>query len=209
MKVLMINGSPHKEGCTYTALKEMADKLNELDIETEIVHVGNKAISGCMGCGGCRRSADKSCVIKDDCANEIAKKAAEADGIVIGSPVHYAAASGQITSLMHRVFYSRSKELVNKPGCAVVSCRRGGASAAFDQLNKYFAINNMPIVTSQYWNQVHGNTPEEVRRDKEGMQTMRTLAVNMAWLLKCLKAADEAGVAAPVYEPKLHTNFIE
>lgn len=205
MKVLLINGSPHKAGCTYTALCEMEKQFKELGVETEIVWTGAQPIGGCMGCGACRKLG--KCVI-DDIVNDIAAKLDGADGIVIGSPVHYAAASGQITSAMHRLFYSSGAKLAGKPGCAVVSCRRGGASAAFDQLNKYFGISNMPVVTSQYWNQVHGNTPEEVQRDEEGLQTMRTLALNMTWLMKCIEAGKNAGVDLPQYEQKVKTNFI-
>lgn len=205
MKALLINGSPHKKGCTYTALKEMEDKLNELGIETQLVHIGNKAINGCQACGACRKLG--KCFI-DDIVNEAAAMLDDFDAIVVGSPVYYASASGQVSAFLDRLFYSAGGKLAGKPGCAVMSCRRGGATATFDQLNKYFSINNMPIVTSQYWNQVHGNTPEEVKQDLEGMQTMRTLAVNMAWLLKCIEAGKAAGVSAPEYEDKLKTNFI-
>ena len=205
MKVLMINGSPHKSGCTYTALKEMADKLGSLGVESEIVHIGNKAINGCQACAACRKLG--KCVM-DDIVNEVAEKLASADAFVVGSPVYYSSASGQVTSFLDRLFYSAGGKLAGKPGCAIVSCRRGGATATFDQLNKYFSINNMPIVTSQYWNQVHGNTPEEVKQDLEGLQTVRTLALNMAWLLKCIDAGKTAGIEAPKYEEKLKTNFI-
>ncbi len=205
MKVLMINGSPHKSGCTYTALKEMADKLGSLGVESEIVHIGNKAINGCQACAACRKLG--KCFM-DDIVNEVAEKLASADAFVVGSPVYYSSASGQVTSFLDRLFYSAGGKLAGKPGCAIVSCRRGGATATFDQLNKYFSINNMPIVTSQYWNQVHGNTPEEVKQDLEGLQTVRTLALNMAWLLKCIDAGKTAGIEAPKYEEKLKTNFI-
>lgn len=205
MKVLLINGSPHEKGCTYTALKEVAKALNEGQIETEIFWIGSRPLAGCMSCMGCRSKG--SCVLEDT-VNEAAVKLDEADGIVVGSPVHYAAASGQITSFLDRLFYSNGGKLAYKPGAAVVSCRRGGASAAFDQLNKYFTINSMPIVSSQYWNQVHGNTPEEVMEDGEGMQTMRTLGRNMAWLLQSLEAGRKAGVTIPAPEERIHTNFI-
>lgn len=205
MKVIMLNGSPHKNGCTYTGLSIIADTLKEQGIESEIIHVGSAPLAGCKGCAACRKLG--KCVI-DDLVNEVAAKLESADAIVIGSPVHYAATSGQITTLCHRLFYSAGSKLKNKPGCAIVSCRRGGASAAFDQLNKYFAINNMPIVTSSYWNQIHGNTPEEVLKDEEGLQTMRTLGVNMAWLLKCISAGKAAGISTPNYEEKIKTNFI-
>lgn len=205
MKVILVNGSPHKSGCTYTALKEIADELEKNGIEAELFWTGNKPLSGCMGCRSCYDTG--KCIV-DDMVNEFVLKASSADGFVFGSPVHYAAPSGFITSFMDRLFYSGGRFLANKPAAAIVSCRRGGASSAFDQLNKYFSINNMPIVTSQYWNMVHGNTPDEVRRDLEGMQTMRTLALNMAWLLKCIDAGKKAGIGMPVYEEKQKTNFI-
>ena len=205
MKVLLVNGSPHAKGCTFTALTEVAETLKANGIDTEIMHLGTKPISGCLGCGKCFKTG--KCFI-DDVVNVFLDKAPEADGFVFGSPVHYAAASGQLTSFLDRVFYGKSALFYNKPGAAVVSCRRGGASAAFDQINKYFTINNMPIVSSQYWNQVHGNTPEEVKQDLEGMQTMRTLGRNMAWLLKCIEAGKNAGIPLPEQEPRLRTNFI-
>ncbi len=206
MKVLLINGSPKEAGCTYTALKEVADTLHTEGIETEIVSVGKAPIQGCIGCGGCNRAG--KCVFDSDMVNTVIEKAADADGFILGTPVHYAAASGAITSLMDRVCYAGGKHLAFKPAAAIASCRRGGASAAFDQLNKYFTILNMPIVSSNYWNQVHGNTPEEVRQDEEGMQTMRQLARNMAWMLKSLKAGKDAGIPAPEVEPKIKTNYI-
>jgi multimeric flavodoxin WrbA len=206
MKVLLINGSPKANGCTFTALSEVAKALESEGIETEIFHVGTKPIRGCMACGGCSNT-DSQCVFDDDTVNIALKKAKEADGFVFGSPVHYAGASGQITSFLDRFFYA-GEDFEYKPGAAIVSCRRGGSTAAFDQLNKYFTISNMPIVSSQYWNMVHGNTPEEVKQDLEGMQTMRTLGKNMAWLLKCINAGKEAGVKLPEKEPREFTNFI-
>ena len=205
MKVILVNGSPKKNGCTYTALTEVAGALEENGIETEIFHVGNKPLAGCMGCGACLKTG--KCFM-DDTVNEFVEKAKEADGFVFGSPVHYAAASGAITSFLDRAFYGKGSVFAGKPGASVVSCRRGGASAAFDQLNKYFTISSMPVVSSQYWNQVHGTTPEEVRQDEEGMQTMRTLGNNMAWLLKCIEAGKKNGVAVPTAEDKIKTNFI-
>ncbi|MCH5253146.1 MAG: flavodoxin family protein, partial [Lachnospiraceae bacterium] len=162
MKVLLVNGSPHKEGCTYTALKEVAGALEKNGVQTEIIWLGVDEIAGCIGCGAC---AGTGVCFRKDIVNEFVEKAGEADGFVFGSPVHYAAASGALTSFMDRAFYSGGGHLTGKPGAAVVSCRRGGGSAAFDQLNKYFTINCMPVVSSQYWNQVHGNTPEEVEQD--------------------------------------------
>lgn len=205
MKVLLVNGSPRTKGCTYTALQEVANTLNQQGIETEIFQVGAKPICGCIGCGVCSKTG--KCFM-NDVVNEFVEKAASADAFVFGSPVHYAAASGSITSFLDRAFYSGGSVFADKPGAAVVSCRRGGATATFDQINKYFTICNMPIVSSQYWNMVHGNTPEEVVQDEEGMQTMRTLASNMAWLLKCIEAGKKAGIAMPVREEKLRTNFI-
>ena len=205
MKVILVNGSPKKNGCTYTALTEVAGALEKNGIETEIFHVGNKPLAGCMGCGACLKTG--KCFM-DDTVNEFVEKAKEADGFVFGSPVHYAAASGAITSFLDRAFYGKGSVFAGKPGASVVSCRRGGASAAFDQLNKYFTISSMPVVSSQYWNQVHGTTPEEVRQDEEGMQTMRTLGNNMAWLLKCIEAGKAAGVSFPEREPAQKTNFI-
>ena len=205
MKVLLVNGSPHAQGCTYTALCEVAAALEKQGIETELFQVGTKPISGCLGCGACIKT--RKCVI-DDVVNEFVEKAKDADGFVFGSPVHYAGASGAITSFMDRAFYGKGAVYANKPAAAVMSCRRGGATATLDQLNKYFTISNMPIVSSQYWNMVHGNTPDEVRQDAEGMQTMRTLGINMAWLLKCIEAGKAAGIAMPEREAKVATNFI-
>ncbi len=205
MKVILVNGSPKKNGCTYTALTEVAGALEKNGIETEMFHVGNKPLAGCMGCGACLKTG--KCFM-DDTVNEFVEKAKEADGFVFGSPVHYAAASGAITSFLDRAFYGKGSVFAGKPGASVVSCRRGGASAAFDQLNKYFTISSMPVVSSQYWNQVHGTTPEEVRQDEEGMQTMRTLGNNMAWLLKCIELGKKEGISFPEGEKKIATNFI-
>ncbi len=205
MKVLLVNGSPHKEGCTYTALQEIATTLAKEGIETEIFWIGVKGVVGCIGCASCRKMGE---CFRKDIVNEFVKKAAKADGFIFGSPVHYAAASGDLTSFMDRAFYSGGAAMAGKPGAAIVSCRRGGAAAAFDQLNKYFTINNMPIVSSQYWNQVHGNAAEEVKKDEEGMQTMRTLGRNMAWLLRCIEAGKEKGITFPEREPGIRTNFV-
>lgn len=205
MKVILVNGSPKEKGCTYTALCEVAGALEKNGIETEIFQVGAKPIAGCIGCGACSKTG--KCFV-DDGVNEFVEKAKAADGFVFGSPVHYAAASGALTSFLDRAFYGKGAVFAGKPGAAIVSCRRGGASAAFDQLNKYFTISNMPVVSSQYWNQVHGNTPEEVRKDAEGMQTMRTLGNNMAWLLKCIEAGAAVGITFPEREPAVKTNFI-
>jgi len=206
MKVLLINGSPNNKGCTYTALCEVGKELNKSNIETEIFHIGNQPIRGCTACKKC--SELKKCVFDDDAVNIVADKANTSDGFIFGSPVHFAGPSGFITSLLDRCFYSGRDVFAYKPGAAIVSCRRGGASSAFDQLNKYFTISNMPVVSSQYWNMVHGNTPEEVLQDIEGLQTMRTLGRNMAWLLKSIEAGQKAGVPSPEKEEKVKTNFI-
>ncbi len=207
MKVLLINGSPKPAGCTFTALSEIASTLEKQNIETEIFHVGNKPIRGCMACGACSKTGSGKCVFDDDSVNVALEKAKDIDGFIFGSPVHYAGASGQMTSFLDRFFYA-GNGFGYKPGAAIVSCRRGGSTAAFEQLNKYFTISNMPIVSSQYWNMVHGNTPEEVRQDLEGMQTMRTLGNNMAWLLKSIKAGQDAGLTLPEKEVRAWTNFI-
>ena len=205
MKVLLVNGSPKPKGCTYTALCEIAKELENNGIETEIFHIGSKPIAGCLGCKACVKLGK---CIQEDVVNESLEKFIKADGYVFGTPVHYASASGAITSFLDRLFYSNGKNFADKPGAVIVSCRRGGATAAFDQLNKYFTISNMPVVSSQYWSMVHGNTPEEVVQDVEGMQTMRTLGKNMAWLLKCIEAGDKAGVMRPQREAKINTNYI-
>lgn len=207
MKVLLINGSPKSKGCTYTALREVEKELQSENIETEIYHVGTNPISGCTGCGGCHKTNSHKCVVYDDTVNIALEKAKGVDAFVFGSPVHYAAASGQITSFLDRFFYA-GQGFEYKPGASIVSCRRSGSTAAFEQLNKYFTISNMPIVSSQYWNAVHGNTPNEVKQDLEGMQTMRTLGKNMAWLLKSLQAGKAAGIKLPEKEPRAVTNFI-
>lgn len=208
MKVLLINGSPKSTGCTFTALNEVARAIEEEGIEIEILQVGNKPISGCIACGSCSRSKSGKCAISSDSVNIAIEKAKDADGFIFGSPVHYAGASGSITSFLDRMFYAGGKHFKNKPGAAIVSCRRGGATATFDQLNKYFTISSMPIVSSQYWNMVHGNTPDEVKQDLEGMQTMRKLGKNMAWLLKSIEAGKKAGLELPKEEEVIRTNFI-
>ena len=205
MKVLLVNGSPNEKGCTYTALEEVANSLNKNGIETEFFWLGNKPISGCIGCGSCLKNG--MCFMEDK-VNEFLNKVEKIDGFIFGTPVHFASASGMITSFMDRAFYGRSKLFKNKPAAGIVSCRRGGATAAFDMLNKYFSMNSMPIVTSQYWNMVHGNKPDEVKQDLEGMQTMRTLANNMAWLLKCIEIGKENGIEYPTNENIIRTNFI-
>ena len=204
-KVLLINGSPNAQVCTYTALREVEKSLNKNGVDTEIFQLGKGPIQGCTGCGGCGRNG--KCVF-DDGVNRLVERLDEFDGLVIGSPVYYASPNGALLAFLDRLFFAAGKKFAGKPGAAVVSCRRGGATAAFDVLNKYFSISNMPIVTSQYWNQIHGNTPEEALQDAEGLQTMRTLGENMAWLIKCIQAGRAAGVPEPVYEKKQSTNFI-
>lgn len=207
MKVLLVNGSNKKNGCTFTALSEVAGALEKQGIQTEIFHVGAKSISGCLGCGVCM---EKGRCFMNDPVNEFLDKVSETDGFVFGTPVHFASAAGTLTSFMDRLFFTNiGNGLLNyKPAAAIASCRRAGATATFDQLNKYFTISNMPIVSSQYWNMVHGNTPEEVKQDLEGMQTMRTLGSNMAWLLKSIEAGKVAGLAMPEKEEHIMTNFI-
>ncbi|MDR2822593.1 MAG: flavodoxin family protein [Acholeplasmatales bacterium] len=205
MKVLLINGSPNEFGCTYTALKEVSDTLNKNGILTEFLYLGKEAIQSCKACHYCFKN--KRCVV-DDKVNLIVERSSEFDGIVIGSPVHYASPSGQIISFLDRLFFSSQKKFSNKLGASVVSARRAGTISSFDVLNKYFTISNMPIVSSQYWNEVHGNTVEEVKKDLEGLQTMRTLGTNMAWLLKCIEKGREQGIEDPVLEKRQSTNFI-
>lgn len=205
MKVILVNGSPHEKGCTYTALEEIAGALEQNGIEAEIFWLGTDPLAGCIGCGVCAKTG--SCFRKDK-VNEFAKLAENADGFIFGTPVHYAGASGAITSFMDRAFYSAGKYLRGKPAACVASCRRAGATASFDQLNKYFSISCMPIVSSQYWNMVHGSSPEDVKQDLEGLQTMRTLGNNMAWLLKCIALGREHGVVFEEKEPRMRTDFI-
>lgn len=209
MKVMLVNGSPNEKGCTYTALCEIEKTLNEEGISTEIFWVGNKPISGCIACRACGKIG--KCTI-DDCVNEFVKRAETADGFIFGSPVHYAAASGAITSFMDRAFYSAvcagNRAYYLKPAAAVTVARRGGTTAAFEQLNKYFTISQMPIISSRYWNMVHGATPDDLQHDEEGMQCMRILARNMAWFLKCKEAGEKAGVPMPKTERTVMTNFV-
>ncbi len=209
MNVILVNGSPHPEGCTYTALSEVAATLNGEGIETRIFQVGTKPMSGCIACKKCAETG--RCTFPDR-VNDFLDLAQNADGFVFGSPVHYAAPSGAITCFMDRAFYANAQgggqAFYLKPAAAVLSARRAGTTAAFDQLNKYFTISQMPVVSSRYWNMVHGTQPEDVRKDLEGLQTMRVLARNMAFLLKCKEAGRKAGVPLPVKEEVLITNFI-
>lgn len=205
MKVLLINGSPNARGCTYTALHEVSETLKKEGVETEIIHVGHKDIRGCIGCRKCKTTG--KCVF-NDIVNEVAPKFAECDGLIIGSPVYYASANGTLVSFIDRLFYSMSADKTMKVGAAVVSCRRAGNTATFDELNKYFTISGMPIVSSQYWNMVHGHSAEDVKKDLEGLQTMRTLGKNMAFLMKCIQMGKEK-YGLPEKEEHIFTNFIE
>ena len=207
MKVLLINGSANVRGCTYTALCEVEKELKNENIETEIISLGNKPIRDCMGCKVCRSNGGK-CVFEDDIINEIVEKAKTADGYVFGSPIYYAHSSGRLLSAMDRMFYSNSSAFRFKPAAAVVSARRAGTTSGLEQITKHFTINCMPVVSSNYWNMVHGNTPEEVLQDKEGLQIMRILGKNMAWLLKCIDKGKQLGIQTPNIEEKIHTNFI-
>lgn len=205
MKVLLINGSPNEKGCTYTALEAVAAEIEKQEIETEIFWIGKQPIRGCIGCKGC--AGKPNCVFDDDITNRVLAKAEEADGYIIGSPVYFASPNGTLMALLDRIFYA-GKCFSRKPAAAVVSARRAGTTASLDAINKYFLIRNMPIVSSRYWNMVHGNTPEEVKQDLEGMQTMRVLGKNMVWLLKSLEAGKQAGVLMPEEETPVRTNFI-
>ena len=204
MKVLLINGSPHEKGCTYTALKQVADTLEENGISTEIHWIG-KEIYGCKGCGYCKTKG--RCAIDDD-VNAVSERVGEFDGFVFGAPVYYSGPAGQINSWMDRFFYVNSKKLGGKVAASVVNARRGGNSATFERLNQYYLICGMVVPGSQYWNMTHGLTPEDVEKDKEGLQTMRTLGRNMAWLLKSIDAGKSAGLVFPEREPTIFTNFV-
>ncbi len=210
MKVLMINGSPHKEGCVFTALSEMAGEFEREGIDSEILWIGNKPIGGCVGCRSCAKLG--KCAF-DDVVNEVREKIYAADGYVFGSPVHCASMAGNLSSFMDRLFFSanmsgQADAFFMKPACCVVSARRAGTTVTLDQINRYFSMFQMPIVTARYWNMVHGMTPEQVAEDKEGMQVMRELARNMAYMLRCLEAGKKAGIALPRAEDKIMTNFV-
>ena len=211
MKVMLVNGGPHKNGCVNVALEEVAKELNKENVETEIFWIGVKPIVGCIACKTCAKTG--KCVF-DDVVNEFVEKAKDADGFIFGSPVHYAGATGAITSFMYRVFYSafqagKGDRFLFKPAATVISARRAGTTATYDQLNKYFGITQMPIISSRYWNMVHGQTPEDVKKDEEGMQIMRILGRNMAYYLKCIEAGKEKGIVPPAQEPTNFTNFIK
>lgn len=205
MKALLINGSPNEKGCTYTALSEVAATLEENGVETKIVPIGKQPIRGCIGCGGC--AGKNRCVFNEDPVNELIEEMETADALVIGSPVYFASPNGNLTSLLDRFFYAGGC-FAHKPAAAVASARRAGTTVTLDDLNKYFQIRQMPVVSSTYWNMVHGNRPEEVQKDEEGLQTMRNLGRNMAWLLKCIEKGRKDGLEPPVNEHTYKTNFI-
>jgi len=210
MKVLLFNGSPHKNGCTYTALEEITKTLKEEGIDSEIYQIGIKSITPCRGCFACAKIG--RCVINDDDVNNFVEYAKDFDGFVFGSPVHYGSACGGITAFLDRAFFVNftggKKVFEHKPGAAIASARRAGTTATLDQLNKYFAITEMPMISGRYWNMVHGASPDDVKQDLEGMQNMRILARNMAWFLKLKEAGQNAGIPMPKQEEIVHTNFI-
>ena len=208
MKALLLNGSPHEHGCTYTALCEVASALAKEGVDSEILWIGADPVQSCIGCGACVANNSR-CVFGEDRVNEALEKMASCDALIVGSPVHYAAASGAITAFLGRMFYAGGRTMRHKVGAALVSARRGGTTAALDQLQKFFIIAGMPLAPSQYWPMVHGNTPEEVRKDEEGLQTMRTTGRNVAWMVKSFALARENGVLPPAPEtPRKRTNFI-
>ena len=209
MKVLLVNGSSNPQGCTYTALSEIASTLENNGIETEIFQLGKDAIRDCIGCGYCKKN--EGCIFKDDVVSELIEKAKTSDGFIFGSPVYYAHPSGRLISAMDRAFYCGGKYFAFKPAAAIVSARRAGTTASLDVITKHFTINHMPVIPSNYWNMVHGaqNTPDDVRKDEEGLQTMRTLGNNMAWILKCIEVGKKSGINHPQPEDKIRTNFIK
>lgn len=205
MKVLLLNGSTRKNGCTYLALSEVANTLNNEGIETEIVQMGSGPVRECIGCGGCEGKG--KCLFHDDVVNLWLEKAKEADGFVFGSPVYYAHPTGQFLSILDRMFYAGGDSFIHKPGAAIVIARRAGATASLDVLNKYMTDMQMPIISSTYWNVVHGPAPEMLKQDLEGLQTMRNLGRNMAWILKCIDLGKYSGLIPPTAETKYRTNF--
>lgn len=205
MKVLLVNGSPHEHGCTRAALDEVAKELAAQGVDSEVFWLGTDPVAGCIGCGACRSTGK---CFRNDCVNTFAEKAKSADGFVFGTPVHWASASGAITSFMDRLFFSAAGALRGKPAACIASARRAGTTATLDQLHKYFYICGLPIVPSQYWGMVHGSKAEDVAKDLEGCQIMRTIAKYMAWMLKCFKAGKDAGINPPELEPAVRTNFI-
>ena len=207
MKVLLLNGSSHPHGCTDTALREVASALENAGIDAEILFLGNDPVRDCTACGTCAKAPGK-CVFDDDIVNRIIEKAREADGFVFGTPVYYAHPSGRILSILDRVFYAGKNTFVYKPAAAIASARRAGTTASLDVLQKYFTISQMPVVSSTYWTMVHGREAQDVLKDEEGLQTMRNLAVNMAWMLQCIEAGKAMGIQPPQAESGARTNFI-
>ena len=207
MKVLLLNGSSRPSGCTYTALREVAVSLEVAGIETEILFLGNEPVRDCTACGTCAKVPGK-CVFDDDIVNRIIEKARGADGFIFGTPVYYAHPSGRILSVLDRVFYAGKSAFIHKPAAAIASARRAGTTATLDVLQKYFTISQMPVVTSTYWTMVHGKQPEDVLKDEEGLQTMRNLASNMVWMLRCIEAGKAAGIQPPQKEFGARTNLI-
>lgn len=205
MKVLLINGSPHEHGCTRAALDEVARTLSDCGVETELINIGTGAVAGCTACGGCTRTG--RCVV-DDGVNAAIEALAAADGLIVGSPVHYASPAGALLAFLDRMFFAGADRFAHKPAAAFTSARRAGTTASLDVINKYFTISQMPVVSSTYWNMVHGGRAEDVAEDAEGLQTARNLARNMAWLLRCIEAGGKAGIEPPEAELKNRTNFI-
>lgn len=205
MKVLLINGSPHEHGCTRAALDEVARTLSDCGVETELINIGTGAVAGCTACGGCTRTG--RCVV-DDGVNAAIEALAAADGLIVGSPVHYASPAGALLAFLNRMFFAGADRFAHKPAAAFTSARRAGTTASLDVINKYFTISQMPVVSSTYWNMVHGGRAEDVAEDAEGLQTARNLARNMAWLLRCIEAGRKAGIEPPEAELKNRTNFI-
>ena len=207
MKVLLLNGSSHPHGCTDTALREVASALENAGIDAEILFLGNDPVRDCTACGTCAKAPGK-CVFDDDIVNRIIEKAREADGFVFGTPVYYAHPSGRILSILDRVFYAGKSAFVHKPAAAIASARRAGTTASLDVLQKYFTISQMPVVSSTSWTMVHGKEAQDVLKDEEGLQTMRNLASNMAWMLRCIEAGKSMGIQPPQAESVARTNFI-
>ena len=205
MKVLLINGSPHEKGTTFGALTEIGKELNSLGVDYEILHVGNKNVSGCLACGGCSKTG--RCVVNGDFVNTVIEKIEEADGLIIGTPVYYAGINGTLKSLLDRVFYAR-RGFANKPASSIAVARRAGTTATLEIINKYFMISSMPVISSTYWNMVFGSNINDIKKDLEGLQTMRNLAKNMAYVIKSFKIAKENGLSEPELERVERTNFI-
>jgi multimeric flavodoxin WrbA len=205
MKVLLLNGSPKEDGCTFTALSALEIMLKQEGLETEIYSIGAQAVHGCADCLSCLETG--YCAYEDDCANEIIYKIQEADGLIVGTPVYYAAANSALTILLNRAFYAAGSTFAHKPAAAVASARRAGTSTALDQINKYFAMSQMPIVSSTYWNNIHGRRSGQITQDQEGLQTLMNLAKNMAWMLRCIEAGKEKGIMPPQAITGARTDF--